>query len=663
MQESSVTGMTRAEAREAAEDIGSNPTNGSSIGDIISARFGRRGFLKGALGVSAATALLGGTALVAPRAAQAAVMAPHMGFAEISHGVDETHHVAKGYSADILVRWGDPVVKGAPGFDPMAQSAKAQALQFGYNNDFVGYLPLEGSAEHGLLCVNHEYTSEEVMFPGAGSQDDDFSSLTIDQVDIEMAAHGASVIEIKKEAGKWTVVPDSQYGRRITTGATYMTVTGPAAGHELLKTAADPNGTLVLGTVNNCAGGMTPWGTYITAEENFNGYFMGSGVDGHPYAKTYKRYGIPGGWYGWGRFYDRFNVNETPNEPHRFGWLVEIDPMDPKSTPRKLTALGRFKHEGASVIISKDGHAVVYSGDDERFDYIYRFVSAGTYTEGDKAANMKLLEEGTLSVARFDADGSLEWLPLVQGQGKLTAEHGFPDQATVLIYARLAGDAVGATRMDRPEEVEVDLKTGKVYANLTNNTKRKADQVDPANPRADNAFGHIIEFMPKDGDHAGNSFAWDILVACGDPSVAEVGARWNPATSTNGWFACPDNSAVDAAGNLWVATDQGESWKKSGTADGIWALGTEGEARGMGKMFFRVPIGAEMCGPCFTPDGKTLFVAVQHPAVDGARDWDRFGRDSTFEDPATRWPDFKDGMPPRPSIVVITKDDGGVIGS
>ena len=656
-------GMTRAEAFEASENEGRNPTQGDTIGDVIAVRFGRRGFLKGVLGVTASAALLGSSALIAPREGRAATVAPHMNFDEISHGVDETHHVAPGYTAEILVRWGDPIMKDAPEFDPAAQTAKAQSMQFGYNNDFIGYLPIEGSAEHGLLCINHEYTSEEVMFPGVGLQDDDFSRLTIEQVDVELAAHGCSIIEVKKEAGTWSVVTDSEYARRITGGTTYMKIGGPAAGHDLMKTSADPTGMLVIGTLNNCSGGITPWGTYVTAEENFNGYFWGSGVDGHPYAKAYKRYGIPGGWYGWGRFYDRFNVNEVPNEPNRFGWLVEIDPMDPKSVPVKHTALGRMKHEAATFVVAPGGQVVVYTGDDERFDYVYRFVSKGKYVEGDKAANMKLLDEGTLSVAKFNEDGSLVWLPLIHGEGKLTAENGFPDQATVLINARLAGDAVGGTKMDRPEDIEFNKVTGKVYINLTNNTKRKADQIDPANPRADNAFGHIIEFAAAGGDDAGETFTWDILVQCGDPAIADVGARWNPATSANGWFGSPDNCTVDAAGNLWIATDQGENWPKTGTADGIWAVGTEGEARGMGKMFFRVPVGAEMCGPCFTPDGKTLFVAVQHPAVDGAKEWEQFGRNSTYEDPATRWPDFQAGMPPRPSVVAITRDDGGVIGA
>ena len=661
----SAPGLTRSEARERAEDRGSNPTANGTIGEVMAARFGRRGFLKGALGISAATALMGTSALVAPKAVRAASLAPHQGFEEIAHGVDETHHVAPGYRANVLIRWGDPVVKGAPDFDPTAQSAAAQLKQFGYNNDFIGYVPLplgSDNSEHGLLCVNHEYTSEEVMFPGVGEQDDDFSSLTFEQAETEIAAHGGAILEVKKENGSWGVVPDSQYARRIS-GFTWMELTGPAAGHEMLKTSTDATGTRVQGTLNNCAGGITPWGTYLMAEENFNGYFWGV-VDGHPQAAAYKRYGVPGGWYGWARFYDRFDVNAEPNEPNRFGWVVEVDPTDPGSTPKKRTALGRFKHEGAETIVNKDGRVVLYSGDDERFDYVYKFVTEGTFKADDRAANMDLLDSGTLYVARFDEDGSGEWLPMVHGQGPLTAENGFVDQAAVLINARLAGDALGATRMDRPEDVEPNAATGKVYVMLTNNSRRKEGQEDAANPRADNVFGHIVEITPAGGDdHASTAFTWEVMIRCGDPSVAEVGAMWNPATSANGWFGSPDNCAVDAGGNLWVSTDQGTAWPKSGTADGLYAVGTEGESRGLSRMFFRVPVGAELCGPRFTPDGKTLFLAVQHPATDGVKDYAPFGRNSTFEDPATRWPDFQDGMPPRPSVVVITKDDGGIIGA
>ncbi|TQV77736.1 PhoX family protein [Denitrobaculum tricleocarpae] len=664
MKRKDTQGLTRAEAFELSEDIPSNPSTAPTIGDVIASRFGRRDILKGALAVTAISAV---SSLMAGTSKQALASKASFSFPEIKHGVDETHHVAEGYDADVLIRWGDPIFADAPEFDPMKQSAAAQLKQFGYNNDYVGFVGLpygSDNPDHGLLCVNHEYTSEEVMFPGLGRQDKDaeFAGMTRELIDIEMAAHGGSVIEIKKGTdGKWGLVKDSRYNRRITASTTEMTVSGPAAGHARLKTTADSSGTKVIGTINNCAGGMTPWGTYLMAEENFHGYFNGAVAEGHKEAANHERYGVPGGWYVWGSYEDRFDVSKEPNEPNRFGWVVEVDPFDASSTPVKRTALGRFKHEGAEPIVNKDGRVVVYCGDDQRFDYLYKFVSAGTFNAEDRAANMNLLDEGTLYVAKFE-EGGMNWLALTHGEGPLTAANGFADQGDVLIETRRAADLLGATPMDRPEDVEPNAKTNKVYVMCTNNSKRKEEQVNVANPRPANTFGHIIELSPPDGDHASESYAWDILVKCGDPSVAEVGAQWNPATSENGWFGSPDNCAVDHMGRLWISTDQGSNWSKSGTADGIWAMETEGELRGTGKMFFRVPVGAEMCGPRFAPDDKSLFLAVQHPATDGTKDYPGFEKNSTFEEPATRWPDFKEGVPPRPSVVVVTKQDGGVIG-
>ncbi|MEO1190796.1 MAG: PhoX family phosphatase [Pseudomonadota bacterium] len=629
---------------------------------------GRRGFLKGALAVSAISTLAPSQILMS-RGAEAAsgVSLTGAAFDEIEHGVDETHHVAPGYQANILIRWGDKVTADAPDFDASAQSAEAQSQQFGYNNDFIGFVPLplgSNSSDHGLLCVNHEYTNEEVMFPGVGKQGDAFVGLTREQVDIEQVAHGCSVIEVKKVDGAWQVVPDSPYARRITTANTYMDITGPAAGHAAMQTAVDPAGTTAIGTVNNCAGGITPWGTYLTAEENFHGYFWGMLDAGHPNAANFARYGVPGNWYGWGKFYDRFDINAVPNEANRFGWVVEIDPTDPSARPKKRTALGRFKHEGAETVVNKkDGRVVVYMGDDQRFDYVYRFITDKAFNAEDRAANMDLLDHGTLSVARYNEDGSVTWLPMVHGQGPLTTDNGFADQGEVLVKTRLAADALGATKMDRPEDVEANPETGQVFVMLTNNSRRKAGQENIANPRGPNLFGHIVEMRAPENDHTADTFTWDILVQCGNPADPEVKAVWNENISENGWFAAPDNCVVSPSGVLWISTDQGTGWSRTGTADGLYALGTEGAERGLGKMFFRVPVGAELCGPRFTPDGKTLFLAVQHPATDGVQDYEPFGKLSTFEDPATRWPDFQDGVPPRPSVVVITKDDGGVIGS
>jgi uncharacterized protein len=512
------------------------------------------------------------------------------------------------------------------------------------------------------------------MFPGIGRQDmSGFDKMTPELVAVEMAAHGVTIVEIARDGDGWHPVLDSRYNRRISPFDTVIGVDGPAAGHDLMKTSADPTGTEIGGTLNNCAGGLTPWRTYLTAEENFHYYFWtdhrdaegkpAAGIGGDQ-AKSYDRYGVPAMFQAWGRFHDRFNVDKEPNEPNRFGWIVEIDPLDPSSVPVKHTALGRFRHEGAETLVNKDGRVVLYSGDDARFDYVYRFVSAGRYDPDDRAANMRLLSEGTLSVAKFGDDGKVAWLPLKFGEGKLSEEGSsgqFKSQADVLINARLAADLLEATPMDRPEDVQPNRVNGRVYVMLTNNKDRKAQQIDAANPRAENYFGHIIEMTPPDGDHAADAFDWEVLVRCGDRSVAEVGALWNPATSDNGWFASPDNAAVDARGRLWIATDQGEHWPKTGRADGLYALATEGDQRRTSKLFLRVPVGAEMCGPCFAQDDEVLFVAVQHPGTDGTKDYKGFERDSTFEDPATRWPDFKEGMPPRPSVLVVTKTGGGKI--
>ncbi|WP_424932908.1 PhoX family protein [Amaricoccus macauensis] len=644
---------------EEAAGEGHNPTANPTMGEIIAARFSRRGFLQGSMAATAISATVTPMAMLAASDAKAQSTGS-FDFTEVEAGVDADHHVAEGYDADILLRWGDPIFADAPAFDPENQTPEAQARQFGYNNDFVGYIPFDGSSEHGLLVVNHEYTNEHLMFPGIVTVSEGEATVApADQnrVDVEMAAHGGSIVEIRKVDGKWQPVLDGQLNRRIT-ASTPMEITGPAAGHDRMKTSADATGTQVLGTINNCAGGVTPWGTYILAEENFHGYFQGTLPEGHAEAANYERYGVPGESYEWGNFHSRFDLAQEPNEPNRFGWIVEVDVSDPNSTPKKRTALGRFKHEGAESIVAPDGRVVFYLGDDERFDYVYKFVTAGTFNPDDRAANMDLLDEGTLYVARFEESGAVEWMPLTFGEGPLTEENGFASQADVMIETRRAADLLGATPMDRPEDIEPNGTNGRVYVMLTNNTRR--EEANAANPRVDNAFGHIVEIAEEGGDFAATTGTWEILVQCGDPSIAEVGATFSTETTTNGWFGMPDNCAVDTEGRLWVSTD-GNSPSDTGRTDGLWAMETEGDLRGTSKLFYRVPIGAEMCGPCPTEDLTTFFVAVQHPA-DGGEDWEEFGRVSYYEDLSTRWPDFDDAMPVRPAVVAITKQGGGRIG-
>lgn len=616
--------------------------------ELVSARFSRRAMLLGAAGAAAASAFT----LRLPDAA-AATTGSTLTFPELAKIYDQTHHVAEGYDADILIRWGEAIIAGGKDLDAANQNAADQAKQFGYNCDFVGYLPLplgSNSSDHGLLCVNNEYPDPHIMFPGM-TEDDAAKTMTPDQIKTIHESWGHSIVEIKKVDGKWQTVKDGQFNRRIT-GTTEIAISGPAGGHKLLQTSADKTGTKVFGTGYNCSGGVTPWGTILTCEEGLSDTFGGDPAKSAD-PKLLERYAYDGSdFYGFARIDDRFVLDKEPNESNRFDWVVEIDPYEPTEAPVKRTALGRFGHEAATSIVSANGHVVVYTGDDDYFEYIYRFVSTGKFDPADRAANKKLLDDGVLSVAKFDADGTLTWLPLIHGQNGLTAENGFADQAEVLIKARFAGDILGATKMDRPEDMEPNPVNGRVYAVMTKNAKRKPDQVDTANPRAENKYGHILEMVPPgEGsatDHTADQFKWDVFLLAGDPSKPEQGAKYNAGISANGWFVAPDNIAFDPKGRIWIASDGANDFD---IADGLYGADTMGDGRALPRFFFACPTGAELCGPAFTPDGKTLFVAVQHPAED-SENTDKL---------TTRWPDFGDSLP-RPSVVAITKQDGGEIG-
>ncbi len=606
--------------------------------DVLRGYISRRNFISGA-------SALGAAAMLAACASRGGGNArSSLRFDELPHTPDGNLSVPSGYRSQVLVRWGDALVEGLAEFDPYRQSAAEQARRFGYNNDFVGFLPLPRSgntSDHGLLVVNHEFTNTELMFPGSPEG----TALTRDQALTDIAAHGLSVVEVKRVGRDWVVDKSSAYNRRVTPD-TPMMLTGAAAGSARLTTLISADGVSTRGTFGNCSGGITPWGTVLTAEENVDGYFSGD-YQATAEAENYARFGVQRRYKNWGEHFARWNLDHNPRELLHAGWVVEIDPYNPASTPKKRTALGRFKHEGCNVFINRDGRVVAYSGDDQAFEYMYKFVSKNTYQVNERAANLDLLQEGRLFVARFLQEGTVRWLPLEYGVGPLTQENGFHHPADVLLDTRKAADLLGATPMDRPEDIEVNPGNGRVYAMLTNNPARRPDQLDAANPRPHNSHGQIIELWPPDGDHSREEFRWDLFLLAGNP--ADTLTLYHPHTSERGWLSCPDNCTFDALGNLWIASDGAQA---AGIADGLWATEVSGQYRALTKRFMRIPRGAEMCGPCFTPDGENLFCAVQHPAAG-----------STFAAPSTRWPDFNAAMPPRPAVVVTRKTGGGRVGS
>ncbi len=568
--------------------------------------------------------------------------------------------VPEGYVAAALAAWGEPVgIQGnSPAWKPDASNTAAeQAAQMGMHHDGMHFYPLD-AGRRGLLVMNHEYVDDGLLHT------DGLKTWTPEKVRKSQAAHGISVIEVEQGAGgAWQMVRPSRYARRIT-ATTPFALGGPAAGHAMMKTAADPAGRTVLGTVNNCAAGQTPWGTYLSGEENFRFYFAaGSQTTPHQ-----RRWGLtPTGFFKWPEHDERFDAVKNPNEPNRFGWVVEVDPMDPNSTPVKRTALGRAAHEGAWVAVTKDGRAVVYSGEDARNEYIYKFVSRDAIRPAGNGltqaqANRELLDHGTLYVARFDADGKGHWLPLVHGQGPLTPANGFADQGEVVIKARQASDALGATKMDRPEWLAIDPLSGTVYCTLTNNSERGRPGMpgpDPANPRAGNTHGHIIRWNEggaPGGDFDAVQFRWNHLVLAGDPAQARPEAKGNIKGDI---YGCPDGLSFDARGLLWIQTDahatqmyKGE-FANIGNNQMLACDVTTGETR----RFLTGPTNSEITGLAMTPDGRTDV----HQRAPPARPSDR----SDPAEPAkfSNWPDYRPGGRPRSATVVIRKLDGGVIGT
>jgi secreted PhoX family phosphatase len=579
------------------------------------------------------------------------------GFASLAVSSADEVGLAPGFAAKPLFVWGDPISDGPQARADASDSAAEQMQQAGMHHDGMHFFPFsendQSSSTHGLLCINHEYTDDGLLHVGGTA---DWSA---EKVAKSKAATGVSVIEVQRGKDGWQVVRPSKWARRISAD-TPCRLSGPARAHPAMLTATDRWGEFALGTLNNCAMGVTPWGTYLTCEENFNGYFKGPKT---PTADQ-KRYGISEktAGYRWHEFDERFDLNQHPNEANRFGWVVEIDPWNPDKAPVKRTALGRFKHEGATVTLARDGRVVVYMGDDERFEYIYKFVSRERYVPGQSDTNT-LLDHGTLFVARFDEDGKGRWLALRHGEKHpnyaLTAANGFFNQGDVTIRCRQAADLAGATKMDRPEWIAVHPKTGEVYVTLTNNSQRGTPEtpgLNAANPRPANIFGHIIRWRENNGDAAASGFEWDIFALAGDPQNTDDNRRGNVKGDA---YGSPDGLWFDPSGRLWIQTDVSTSVLNQGD---YAALGnnqmlvadiTSGETRRL----LTGPKGCELTGMTATPDGRTLFVNIQHPGETASERSDPTRPTAISAWPANQFPETTGGRP-RSATLVITRPDG-----
>ncbi|WP_414552994.1 PhoX family protein [Anabaena sp. CCY 0017] len=712
-------------------DITINPSGNESILDVIGrVSLKRRRFVMTAVGTSALTVLgdmsLGGFL----QTVSAAPVPAGLGFGGIGFESVEPNllnpatgllekdlvTVPKGYTARILSAWGDPIMPGAPDWLPNAsQDAAAQEKQVGMNHDGMHFFPLPGRSylsrtaglsvpvegraynNRGLLCLNHEYTQEDFLHP------DGNAVMTIEKARKSQAAHGVSIQEISKDrfGNSWSVERNSRYGRRITAN-TEMRVSGPAAGDALMKSkkfSIQPSGSVEIGTndgytaygtVNNCANGITPWGTYLTCEENFQNYFANPNNDvvatpgledkTADIRNGQKRYGISsdGDSYRWPEVDPRWDAYKNPLETHLFGWVVEIDPYDPNSKPVKRTSMGRFRHESAQYVVDDNNVLAFYMGDDNRNEYIYKFVCSRQYNSKIRGANRDLLDHGTLYVAKFNADGTGNWLPLVYGQGGLTPENGFNSQAEVLIKTRQAADRVGATMMDRPEWVGVRPRIGgfnevEVYCTLTNNNRRGTEPVsvnnpdgtteggtarppvDEANPRPDNDYGHVIRWRETGRSVTATTFVWDIFVLAGDKQDPNPIRRGN----INGDdFGAPDGLWFDYYGRLWIQTDHAgdgqDEYENIGSNSMVCA--NPNDPREV-KLFLTSPTNSEVTGVTTTPDHRTMFIGIQHPGDEG-----------TVANPTSNsnWPHSQGYGPqgrPRSATVVITRDDGGIIGA
>ncbi|MEM8577883.1 MAG: PhoX family phosphatase [Pseudomonadota bacterium] len=599
---------------------------------VVEAAISRRGFLGGTLAFGSGAAVMG-TAMVAD-----AAQSSRFAFDQLPVQTDFTVHVPEGYEWDVLVRWGDALFSDAPAFDPATGHGVEGATRvFGENTDGMELFHIGG---RDVMVVNSEYANRKTNLPAA----QEGVPASADDVLLLQSIQGVSVMELAQDGGAWSVVVDSPLNRRITHNSP-MVLDGPAAGHDLLKTEADPTGMQSLGTMNNCGSGRTPWATYLTCEENFNGYFgatAGLPTEG-AVAGGYTRYGI--GEDGWGYDYHkwdaRFDVSKNPNEPHRAGYIVEIDPADPSSTPVKHTALGRFKHENAACAIAPDGRVVVYMGDDERGEFMYKWLSRDIYVPGGDTST--LLREGQLYVARFDDDMSGAWVAL-------TPEATGMDAAEIAIFTRTAASAVGATTMDRPEWIAVNPVAVEGYCCLTNNKNRgvkpnaggDATPANGPNPRKVNNYGQIVRWRPAGDDHAADTFEWDLYVMAGNPAVHGDMPYGGSANINEGnMFNAPDGMQFDTTGLMWIQTDGKDNNEGDFAGMGNNQMLAGDPVTGEIRRFLTGPQGSEVTGLTWSTDRRTMFVGIQHP-------------DAPFPD--------GEGSLPRSAIVAVRRTDGGLVG-
>ncbi|MGH1577254.1 PhoX family protein [Planktotalea sp.] len=601
---------------------------------VVETALSRRGFLGGVMSFGVGTFVLGTTALSTPASASA----DRFGFDQVAANTLDTITVPEGFEWKPVALWGDPLWSDVPAFDEATRgTAASQARAFGDNNDGMSVFNMHGKT---LMVVNNEYTNRKLLWGNRA----DAKPETSDDIEKGMMAHGVSVFQVTPVDGDWQIMQDSDLNRRITP-RTEMDLTGPAAGHDLLKTAADPTGTKTLGTWNNCGNGETPWGTYLACEENFNGYFSAED-ESHEVSAELKRYGVSSkDWgYGWAQVDERFDVSKNPNEPNRAGYVVEIDPFDPTSTPKKRTALGRFKHENAEVVIAANGKVVVYMGDDERGEFLYRFVSNGIYTATGSTEG--LLDDGVLSVAKFNDDMTGEWL-------ELTPETTGMTEAEICIHTRMAASKVGATTMDRPEWVAANPAKVEAYVALTNNKNRGKKpnaggddtSANAVNPRVGNNYGQIARWVPDAADHTAKGFIWDLYALAGNPDVHSDAYAGSENINAGNMFNSPDGLMFDDNGLLWIQTDGKYSNEGDFAGMGNNQMLVGDTVTGEIRRFMVGPKECEVTGMCWSPDRRTMFVGIQHPG----------------EKSGSHFPHGGETLP-RSGVFAISRTDGAVIG-